>query len=234
MPVLIIDMPKTSLESSQYIDIHSHQRTSTNVCQILSMDTEEYNPSMTSQGYYSLGIHPWFIHRQNCVEALDKIQAAIADKDMLAIGECGLDKAIATPLPEQLAVFQIQVELAENYAKPLILHCVRAYSELQRIKKQIRPGQPWVLHGMNAQPILARQLIRQGFYLSFGQALLHENSNARQIMSEMPLDRVFLETDAAALPIASLYEAAAKIVNLEVDALQNIIIENFKQVFIHV
>jgi TatD DNase family protein len=92
---------------------------------------------------------------------------------------------------------------------------------------------PWIIHGFIGKPELARQLIRQGCYLSFGQALLHGNANLCKVMAETPLDKLFLETDVAEISIREIYAAGAKILGLELEQLQQQLLSNFQRVFQH-
>lgn len=223
------------------IDIHCHQNAERDHLQILSLDTHQLaahgqsgdlvSPSV---GYFSIGIHPWFIERQNIAEALQTLTTVLSQSNALAIGECGLDKCISTPLAQQVQVFVQQIELAEALDKPLIIHCVRAFNELLQIKKARKTSVPWIIHGFNANPVVAAQLIKKGCYLSFGKALLNERSHAQKALMQTPLERVFLETDAAEdMPIGEVYAAAAKITALPILALQQQIFKNFERVFPH-
>ncbi|MGR9114694.1 MAG: TatD family hydrolase, partial [Gammaproteobacteria bacterium] len=117
------------------IDIHSHHRQSDNCFRIISLDTRTFSPEVRYDHPYSLGLHPWFIEQQDCEEALRKIAAALDDRNMLAVGECGLDKLTTAPMSLQESLFKAQLHLAEQAGKPLLIHCVRAFNELIRIKK---------------------------------------------------------------------------------------------------
>jgi TatD DNase family protein len=227
------DLIKSRLTAYAYIDLHCHRRSAAEALEILSVDTSEMTQLADGQGFYTLGIHPWYIDRQETEMALQKILAVADDPNLLAIGECGLDRAVNTPLSMQMKVFDNQIELAERIGKPLIVHCVRAFNELSALKKAAKPRQAWVIHGFTGKPLIAGQLLKQGFYFSFGKALLQENSNACKVLAEMPLDRLFLETDAAEAPISGIYASAAKILALDVETLQHRIFTNFKRVFLH-
>jgi TatD DNase family protein len=216
-----------------YFDIHCHSAQPMHEYEIRSLNTHEFNPADTQSGFYTLGLHPWFIDRQDCQVALEKIIAVQDDPNMLGIGESGLDKAIDIDLAVQLEVFNSQIALAEKFHKPLIIHCVRAYNELLQCKKHSHNAVPWIIHGFTGKPELARQLVRQGFYLSFGQALLHGNANLCKVLSETPLEKLFLETDAAEISIRDIYAAAAKILGLELEKLQQQLLSNFQRVFLH-
>ncbi len=170
--------------------MHCHSRTAKDALEVVSFDTSEFPPP-AGQGFYTLGIHPWFIGRQETETALQKLLAAAEDPNLLAIGECGLDRAINTPFSSQVTVFGSQIKLAERIGKPLIIHCVRAFNELSALKKAAKPKQPWIIHGFTGKPLPARQLLKQGLYFSFGKALLQENSNACQVLAETPFQRFF-------------------------------------------
>jgi TatD DNase family protein len=235
-----------------WIDIHCHRLTDSADCQILSLDTHELadgddsavvlphplsgqssSLALPSNRYFSLGIHPWFIERQDWQSALQILAAVCRKPNMLAVGECGLDKCIATPMNLQIEVFTRQIELAECLGKPLIIHCVKAFNELMQIKKSRKADSVWIVHGFNANPELAAQLIKQGCYLSFGAALLNSRSHAGQALAETPRDHLFLETDTADVTISEIYAAAAKMLDLDVAPLRRQILGNFKRVFLN-
>ena len=68
----------------------------------------------------------------------------------------------------QKEVFLAQANLAEETHKPLIIHCVKAWADLIACKKAVKPEMPWIIHGFRGNGELASQLVRLGFYLSFG------------------------------------------------------------------
>lgn len=220
--------------ASGYIDIHSHRSVENGMLGIVSIDALDFISKSVNDTFYSLGIHPWYIQQQDWQAGLAKIVDVGDAPNLLAIGECGLDKCIDTPMALQIEVFSRQIELAEALGKPLIVHCVRAFNEMLDLKKSLAPNQPWILHGFTGKPAQGKQLLRQGCYLSFGKALLHEGGHVGRTLAETPIDRIFLETDAAEdVSIGAIYAAAAKITGLDVSNLQRHIVANFHRVFIH-
>ena len=231
------------------IDIHCHHRQSPRDIAIVSVDSMKFrvsngNAALTTAarnpdpakiwGYFSVGLHPWLIGERNVDDAMRAIECAAADPSLLAIGECGLDRCTATPMIAQIDVFIRQIQIAEHIGKPIIIHCVRAFDELLRIKKQIAPIQPWIVHGFAGKPALAEQLVKHGCYLSFGKMLLNINTPAVRTIKTIPIERMFLETDAASdVNISEIYASAAKILGLDDATLQRHIVANFKRVFFH-
>lgn len=223
----------TAADLSGLIDIHSHRDRDDGSYRIISLDTRDFDSSLAFDRPYSLGLHPWFIEAQDGGEALRKIEAALADDRMLAVGECGLDRLTAAPMRDQEVLFRAQLQLAERAAKPVVIHCVRAFNELLRIKKNETIATPWIVHGFNNKPRIAVPLLEQGCYLSFGKALLQDGSNAREVLRLTPLHRFFLETDESDAALSEIYRAAADIKRLDPAALQAQILSNFKRVFLH-
>lgn len=240
------------MSAQPLIDIHCHQYRPAGQIQILSLDTHELakythgvlpKPQtlnkqnqadlLPAASYFSLGIHPWFIERQDIETAFQSLESFQHQSQLLAVGECGLDRCINTEMDRQIAIFSRQIAWAEHINKPLIVHCVRAFAELLQIKKSLAPNQAWIIHGFNGKPALATQLLKHGCYLSFGKALLQACNQANLALQATPIDQLFFETDAADISIDTIYAAAAKIRGVDIASLRQQILNNFKRVFLH-
>ena len=138
--------------------------------------------------YFSAGLHPWDV-TGNDEDSFRKLEELIANPRVLAIGECGFDtlKGPSHQLQEQ--AFIRQVELSERFNKPMILHIVRDFDTIIRLRKTLKPTQPWLIHGFRGGPEQMNQLYAHGILVSFG--LKHNPESLKQI----PSDRLFLETD---------------------------------------
>ncbi|WP_294822571.1 TatD family hydrolase [uncultured Flavobacterium sp.] len=180
--------------------------------------------------FFSTGIHPWHIDMEKLDEHLAIIEDRLQLPNCLALGECGLDKRIEVPLETQVDVFEKQLLLAKKYQKPVILHLVSAFQELVEIKNRLQPGVPMVVHGFSKNWQVAKQLLDNGFYLSFGKYLLR-NPELSGVLAQVPTDRFFLETDTIGEGIAQVYAKAALARNVDIEELKNIISANFKTVF---
>jgi TatD DNase family protein len=77
----------------------------------------------------------------------------------------------------------------------------------------------------------AQQLIGQGIYLSAGESLSHPERKIYKTLKSIDLDHLFLETDMAEIGIEKVYDAAAKALDLDIDALKLKIMDNFMRVF---
>jgi TatD DNase family protein len=166
----------------------------------------------------SIGIHPWHVNQDRLKEGIDILRRKSLVPSVLAVGECGLDRCCDVLFELQLKAFRAQVEIAAILGNPLIIHCVRAYPELISEKITSRSSLPWIVHGFRGNSEIASQLIKHGFYLSFGEALLTDQRLGK-IFATIPDDRFFLETDESTMGICEIYEKAASIRNTDVEAI---------------
>ncbi len=211
-----------------FYNIHTHSKSNQNhVIEICNQYPHEFNIDISP---YSIGIHPWFIHHDEIEKQLAFIDEKLLDKNCLAIGECGLDKRISTPMNLQIEVFEKQLLLAKKHQIPLILHCVAAFDEVIALKKKYNINIPIIVHGFSSNMAVAKMLLQQDFYISFGKYLIQNPKNATAFC-EIPNDRIFLETDTIGQDITTIYDLAAKLKSMNLFELQNQIEINFKKVF---
>lgn len=212
----------------KFFNLHTHKFT--NNSQILELVNQypwEFDESIPQ---YSIGIHPWYIDENRIESDLKTIEEKLQLKQCLALGECGLDKRIEILLTLQIEVFEKQIALAEKYQKPLVLHLVAAFDELIAIKKRLKISVPIIIHGFSKNEQVAKQLIDNGFYLSFGKYLLR-NPELENVFKLVPDDKFFLETDTIEENLEEVYTLAAKYKNIQIEELIEMINSNFKTVF---
>ena len=218
----------------QCIDIHTHQvPAGSGKLFILNRFPDNHLPELSPGGFFSVGLHPWYIGDTKDVKLqLGLLGKMVSLDGIIAIGECGLDKACKSDWPLQLEAFLWQCDLAENLNKPVILHCVRAWNDMYHLHRRKNPRVPWILHGYDANVMVTSQLLQLGFYFSFGKALLDEDSNARKSLLLVPPEKIFLETDEENLPIQNIYEKASELMDIKMSTLAEQIEWNFRQVFV--
>ena len=176
-------------------------------------------PLPAPQGHwFSVGLHPWDVTGDDENE-LESIGEMAKNPQVLAIGECGFDtlKGPAHDLQEQ--AFIRQVEISERVRKPMILHVVRDFDSVIRLRKQLNPTQPWLIHGFRGGLQQANQLYTHGIQVSLG---LKANP---QTLQQIPSDRLFLETDGLC-PITHVIQTAAAARNQSAVTIEEQIINN--------
>jgi len=210
-----------------FINIHTHHKPKSNEWAIQSL-YEDFD-RVTEPGVYSIGLHPWYIDAQNWGSQLNVLKEQSVHKQVLAIGECGLDKVCSTNMELQVEVFTTQVQWANEIRKPLIIHCVRAFDEILAILAKQSVLVPVIFHGFTRNARLAAKIIEQGYYLSFGAQL--QNESMQSVIRSIPLDKLFLETDTQDLSIELVYTFAAASLDMSTENLQNQLKKNTLAVF---
>jgi len=213
------------------IDIHTHiSKADDNILQIVNLNIGTPCPN---QSYYSYGIHPWALDKADfqLEEAFALLEERLQSPNVLALGEAGLDKMHKESFEQQIILFERQIELSEDLQKPMILHNVKSHNEIIALRKKHKAKQPWILHGFSGTEQDIRQLTGQGLYLSVGESLLHPERKIAKSLKNVPLDLLFLETDMAEIGIETIYEAAAKLLEMDLEILQTRIFANFARLF---
>jgi TatD DNase family protein len=212
----------------KFVNLHTHKFTNdSEVLEVVNQYPWEFDAAIPN---YSIGIHPWYIDENRLESDLKTIEEKLQLKQCIALGECGLDKRIEVSLLLQTAIFEKQIALAEKYQKPLILHLVAAFDELIEIKNRLKISVPIIIHGFSKNKQVAKQLIDNGFYLSFGKYLL-KNPEMETVFKAVPNDKFFLETDTIEESLEEVYQLAAKYKSIEVTELKSIITNNYNTVF---
>ena len=180
----------------------------------------------TEVDFFSVGIHPAEIS-DDFEEKFQILKEISKKKNCFAIGECGLDGLISVEDSIQEEIFEKQILWANEIQKPVIIHCVRRFSQLIRFRKMAKV--PLIVHGFNKKQNIANELLENDFYLSFGKALF-SNVSLQTTFKEAPIDRIFLETDNEIFNIEELYLFAADLKKLSVTDLQEQIFQNLETI----
>jgi TatD DNase family protein len=212
----------------QFVNLHTHKLSNDeNYLEVVNQYPWEFDVNISQ---YSIGIHPWYINKERIELDLKKITEKLYLSECLALGECGLDKRIDISLEFQIEVFKKQLEIVQKTSKPIILHCVAAYQEVIAIKKEMNIKNPMIIHGFSKNEKVAKSLLDNGFYLSFGKYLLR-NPDLEIVFKNIPKDRFFLETDTIEESLEEVYKKASEIKNIEMEELKRIVWKNFQAVF---
>jgi TatD DNase family protein len=204
----------------EFFDFHHHKK---NIPYgIYNLDLE-HNPTDSP---YSIGIHPKDIDINNIEDQFNWLESNITD-NCFAIGECGLDSFVETDQKIQEDVFLRQIKLANSIKKPVIVHCVRKFYEVISFKRYAE--QPMIIHGFNKKESIAKDLLKNNFYLSFGKAVLY-NLSLQNTLRITPLDKIFLETDNEDFHIEELYQKVSEIKEIPLENLNKQIAENLETI----
>jgi TatD DNase family protein len=156
-----------------------------------------------AQGYpgrlfATAGVHPH--DSRNCTETtISELRLLAAAKEVVAIGECGLDfNRDFSPRPQQEKWFEAQVALAEELQMPLFMHERDARHRFCEILAANRKSVPAVIHCfMGARQDLMSYL-EMGLHIGITGWICDERrgTHLRELVKQIPLDRLMIETDA--------------------------------------
>ncbi len=141
----------------------------------------------------AVGLHPWQVAES---DDLDWLRGMLNDPRLAAIGEIGLDGAIAHEDPErQEAVFRAQLACAAERDLPVLIHCRRRWDRLLACLHDYPVR--GVMHAFSGSLEVMRECLRLGLYISFAGMLTRPNSlRAHEAAAAVPADALLLETDA--------------------------------------
>ena len=149
--------------------------------------------------YAAVGVHPHDVGELD-ETAIDTLrQLATENKKVVAIGEIGLDYYYDNyPREVQKEWFIKQIELANELKLPIIIHDRDAHGDtFEIIKKYKSPEIGCVLHCYSGNVELAREYVKMGCYISLsGTVTFKNNKKTKEVAREIPLDRLFIETDS--------------------------------------
>ncbi|WP_281556138.1 TatD family hydrolase [Thalassomonas sp. RHCl1] len=154
-----------------------------------------------------LGIHPWFLSglTQQHLEQLTTLSQQHS-KDIVAIGETGIDKVIAEKednLAQQRSFFEYQLQLAKDCHLPVIVHHRRSHHEIIPLLKQNKSPYGGIIHAFSGSYQEAKTYIDLGFKLGIGGTISYDRAvKTINTVKRLPLSAMVLETDAPSMPLA--------------------------------
>ena len=185
------------------IDAHTHAAPSAPDTAALVNLNPGASAGPAENRYYSCGIHPADIGKYS----LEELRTTLTRIPCSAVGECGLDAQFPA---EQETIFRKQIRLAEELKLPMVIHCVRKYYELIRIRKAEHAAMPWLIHGFRGNRETGTALLQAGCLLSLSPVWL---MHLETFPDWLPDGNFLLETDESDIPLPSLYEHAIRLRN---------------------
>ncbi|MDW3560917.1 metal-dependent hydrolase [Enterobacter cloacae] len=154
--------------------------------------------------YAALGLHPIVIEH-HLDEHLDVLDAALQTREnkLVAMGEIGLDLYRDNPQFErQQTILDAQLRLAKRHDLPVILHSRRTHDKLAMHLKRIDLPRKGVVHGFSGSLQQAQRFIELGYKIGVGGTITYPRaSKTRDVMAQLPLSALLLETDAPDMPL---------------------------------
>ncbi len=195
--------------------------------------------------YATVGIHPHNASQLN-EAVLDRLARFSEDSKVVAIGEIGLDYyRNLSPRDAQKKAFEAQLFLAEKLGLPVAIHDREAHADILKMLSKFKGKTKGVMHCFSGSKEMAEQCVKFGFYISFAGPVTFPNSRKlQQIVKEIDLDKILLETDSpwlapqnvrgkrnepAYLPFIA--EKIADLKGISIDVLAEATTRNAKEIF---
>ena len=145
----------------------------------------------------AVALHPCSINK-DYLNDLDTIKNHIEKKNVVAIGETGLDFYWDISFKdEQIDAFEIQINWAKKFKLPLIIHVRNSHDEVIRVlKKNYDESLSGVFHCFTGSYQQAMEIIDLGFMLGIGGVLTFKNSDLSEVLKRISIEHIVLETDS--------------------------------------
>ena len=163
---------------------------------------------------YTLGIHPIYTSfaKETDISILRQaIEQGLTDPRFVGIGEIGLDYFLPElDLDKQAFFFEAQLDLAQEFNLPVILHVRRSQDAIIKAlkNKKISGG---IAHAFNGSLQQAENFSKLNFVLGFGGAMTYARAlQIRRLAQELPFESLVLETDAPDIPPSWLGQGSTR------------------------
>ena len=206
---------------------------------------------VTSMVFASYGIHPQspalrdktFIEKE-----LSFIENLLAEKKIIAIGECGFDfftQEFKSTAPEQEIVFNEQLFLAQKYNVPMVLHLRKSIEKIFTYSRELKKLPAVIFHSFPGTLREAKSLQNHGInaFFSFGKPILNGKKASIDCVQNLPIQNILFETDAPyqtlkdekeTLPsdIKKVYQRACELRKIGLEKLTESVFKNFTKAYL--
>ncbi len=189
-----------------------------------------------------IGIHPEVVDTYT-EEDMEFLKSHISDNNVVAMGEIGLDYHYTKENKDkQIELLRKQLKIAEDVNKPVIIHSREATNDMIEILKDYKVR--GVIHAFSGSLETAKIYIKMGFLLGIGGVITFKNCNLKDVVKNIGLEHIILETDAPYLaPVphrgetnipgytALTAEFVANLKGVSLEELTKITNENIRRIF---
>ncbi|MEO8819719.1 MAG: TatD family hydrolase [Ginsengibacter sp.] len=150
-----------------------------------------------SQIFAMAGLHPCSV-KENFKDELEKIEEQLSQREFAAIGETGLDFYWDTTFSkQQYESLKMHIQWAIQYKRPLVIHTRNAMQQtIDFVKEYSGKGLYGVFHCFGGTLENANEIIDAGFLLGIGGVLTFKNSGLAEVIKNVDLKNLVLETDS--------------------------------------
>ncbi len=217
-----------------------------------AIDKSELEPILELEKKYPgkcfamMGLHPCSV-KENYKDELQIVQEWLQKRKFAAIGEIGLDFYWdQTFTEEQFQSFHIQIHWALEYDLPIVIHSRNAVREcIDVVKGYTDKGLRGIFHCFSDNHMYANEIINKtGFYLGIGGVVTYKNSGLAEVIKQVDLKHIVLETDSPYLTpvpfrgkrnessyLKYIVEKIAEVKNVSAEEVAEITSQNAEKIF---
>jgi TatD DNase family protein len=184
----------------------------------------------TEGALYSVGIHPWDAQLIEPKEVEKTLSVCVETMSAVAIGECGLDRACKVDFGQQKRVFLEHLTYASNENLPVVIHCVKAWSDIIPLFKTFSNVR-YILHDFRANIPQTQKLLEFDTYFSFGKSVLKPTSKLVETIKIVPHERILTETDDAEVQLEAVFHGICLVLQAESHAFRSTLIANTRKAY---
>ena len=143
-----------------------------------------------------MGLHPCSVKENYQVE-LRMIEDWLEKRSFAAVGEIGLDYYWDLSFKDQQwEVFDKQVQLAIKHQLPIVIHSRNSLDDCISLVRRYKGQLTGIYHCFSGSIEQARAIMDLGFYMGIGGVVTYKNSGLAEVVKEIPMEYIVLETDA--------------------------------------
>lgn len=192
--------------------------------------------------FATAGIHPQNVE-QYSIDVIREIEDMVLNNKFVAVGEIGLDYSKDDIDKEKQKMFFIkQIEVAEKYNLPVIVHSREATQDTYDILKNHKCN--GVIHCYSGSVEMAKEFIKIGYYIGIGGVVTFKNSKLYEVVEQINIENILLETDSPFLSpepfrghenmpsnVKYVAKKISEIKNIPIDEVKNITTKNATNIF---
>ena len=196
---------------------------------VLGVSVEQWSKVLELTQQYpqvsgTVGIHPYYLDAYKVLSSAKRAKQLNDDLSLLfesgqepwvrGIGECGIDGFVAKQhenestgldIAFQQRLFEQHIEIANHLKKPLVVHHRQSHHLILQSFKRCKPLYGGIVHAFSGSQNDAEKYIEHGFLLGCGGTITYERAQkTRQVMAEVDLSHVALETDSPDMPLCGM------------------------------
>ena len=220
----------TSLNVKDYIDNAKKEGVEKIICASENLENSIENSKLAKENtslYACVGVHP-----QNVMDSydIDKFKELIKERKVVGIGEIGLDYHMGKEnREEQIYVFREFLNLAQEYNMPVVIHSRDALVDTINILKDYKVK--GIIHCFSGSLETAKEYIRMGFFLGIGGVITFKNSKLGEVVKNIPLEYIVLETDSPFLAPHPYRGTVNESKNIHISIVRDITTRNATRIF---